>query len=186
MADSSPFRSALGGFHKGDVIAYIEKTATQHRSELLQRDQIISTLQEENRSLQQQLNLLMMATPIPAAPAAEPEPVPQSEPAPAPQVVAESLGDSELMRMELQAYRRAEAVERKANTRARKLYQQLENVCEDTLGGFQLTDSAVKQAIEVMTAQIAVLEQAYQTLTSALSTSREKLEDTNELLEDGE
>ena len=186
MADSSPFRSALGGFHKGDVIAYIEKTAAQHRSELLQRDQIISTLQEENRSLQQQLNLLMMATPIPAAPAAEPEPVPQSEPTPAPQVVAEPLGDSELMRMELQAYRRAEAVERKANTRARKLYQQLENVCEETLGGFQLTDSAVKQAIEVMTAQIAVLEQAYQTLTSALSTSREKLEDTNELLEDGE
>ena len=180
------FRTSLSGFHKGDVPAYIKMTASQYRSNLLECEKTIIALQEENRSLQQQLNLLMMATPIPAAPAAEPEPVPQSEPAPAPQVVAEPLGDSELMRMELQAYRRAEAVERKANTRARKLYQQLENVCEETLGGFQLTDSAVKQAIEVMTAQIAVLEQAYQSLSAALSTSREKLEDTNELLEDGE
>lgn len=191
MADVSySFRSALGGFHKGDVAAYIEKTAIAHRTEILNYEKEIAQLREENYSLQQQLNLLMMATPIPAAPAVEPkpepQPEPQSEPAPAPQVVAEPLGDSELMRMELQAYRRAEAVERKANTRARKLYQQLENVCEDTLGGFQLTDSAVKQAIEVMTAQVAVLEQAYQTLSSALSTSREKLEDTTELLEDGE
>ena len=92
----------------------------------------------------------------------------------------------EMMSMELQAYRRAEAVERNANIRARKLYQQLEDVFADTLDGFQFTDSAVKQAIEVMTAQVAALEQAYQTLSAALDTSREKLAATNELLDDGE
>ena len=173
MADSSyPFRSALGGFHKGDVTGYIEKTAAQHRSELLQRDQIINTLQEENRSLEQQLNLLIMATPV-AAPAPAPEPDPASTPA-------------DLMAMELQAYRRAEAVERNANARAQKLYRQLEDVCEDTLDGFQLTDSAVKQAIEVMTAQVTSLEQAYQALSAALNTSREKLAAANELLGDSE
>lgn len=189
MADSSyPFRSALGGFHKGDVTGYIERTATLHRSELLQRDQIINTLQEENRSLQQQLNLLMMATPV-AAPAPAPAPAPEPEPVPAPTPAPEAAPIStseELMAMELQAYRRAEAVERNANTRARKLYRQLEDVCEDTLGGFQLTDSAVKQAIEVMTAQVSALEQAYQSLSAALNSSREKLAATNELLSDSE
>ena len=36
MAESAyHFRSSLGGFHKGDVTAYIEKTAMQHRTELL-------------------------------------------------------------------------------------------------------------------------------------------------------
>ncbi len=183
MADSSyPFRSALGGFHKGDVTGYIERTATQHRSELLQRDQIINTLQEENRSLQQQLNLLMMATPV-AGPAPTPEPAPAPVPEPAPAPISTS---AELVSMELQAYRRAEAVERNANTRARKLYRQLEDVCEDTLGGFQLTDSAVKQAIEVMTAQVSALEQAYQSLSAALNSSREKLAATDELLGDSE
>lgn len=191
MADSSyTFRTALAGFHKGDVTAYIEKTASQHRSELLQYEQTIQTLQEENRSLQQQLNLLMMATPLPtaSAPAAEPKPAPQAEPAPAPQVAAESLplDDSELMQMELQAYRRAEAMERKASNRARKLYQQLEGVCDSALDEFQLTDAAVKSTIEVMLQQANALEQAYQTLSASLNTSREKLAAMNLLLDDSE
>ena len=79
MAESTyRFRTSLRGFHKGDVTAYIEKTASLHRSEMLEREQKICALQEENRSLQQQLNLLMMATPVatPApAPVCAPEPV---------------------------------------------------------------------------------------------------------------
>lgn len=181
MADTGyRFRSALGGFHKGDVTGYIEKTATQHRSELLERDQIINTLQEENRSLQQQLNLLMMATPV-AAPAPEPTPEPVAEPAPQPEPTP-----AELMSMELQAYRRAEAVERNANNRARKLYHQMEDVCEDALGEFQVTDSAVKKTIEVMLEQANSLEQAYQALSAALNASREKLAAMNALLCDSE
>ena len=177
MADSSrPFRTVMGGFHKGDVVGYIERTAAQHRSELLTRDQIIQELQEENRSLQQQLNLLMMSMPV-AAPAPAPAPAPVAAPDPAPAPAAEP---AELMSQELQAYRRAEAVERNANARARKLYQQLEGVCQETLDGFQLTDSAVKQAIEAMMTQASALEQACQTLSAALNTSREKLAATNE------
>ena len=173
MADSSyPFRSALGGFHKGDVTGYIEKTASLHRSELLQREQMIRTLQEENRSLQQQLNLLMMTMPV-TTPAPAPEPKMEVVSAPT---------TAELEAMELQAYRRAEAVERNANNRARKLCQQVENVCEEALGGFQLTDAAVKEAIEVMLAQTTAIEQVYKTLSDALNTSREKLVSMTELL----
>lgn len=180
MADSAyRFRSALGGYHKGDVAGYIEKAAAQHRSELLEREATIASLREENHSLQQQLNLLMMATPA-SAPAPEPTPAPAPEPAPAP--TPATMSATELMAGELQAYRRAEAVERNASQRARKLYRQLETVCEDALGEFQNTDSAVKQTIEQMLEQANALEQAYQTLSLALNNSREKLAAMNDLL----
>ena len=178
MADSAyRFRSALGGYHKGDVAGYIEKAAAQHRSELLEREATITSLREENRSLQQQLNLLMMSTP---APAPAPEPAPAPAPAPAPTPAAMSA--AELIAGELQAYRRAEAVERNASQRARKLYRQLETVCEDALGEFQSTDSAVKQTIEQMLEQANALEKAYETLSVALNNSREKLATMNALL----
>ena len=82
MAESIyKFRTALSGFHKGDVTAYIEMTAAQHRSELLDMEAELTALREENRSLQQQLNLLMLSTPVtPAEPA--PAPAPAAEPAP--------------------------------------------------------------------------------------------------------
>ena len=179
------FRNALGGFHKGDVTAYIEMTATQHRSELLEKEQRIVALQEENRSLQQQLNLLMMATPAVPAPVPAPAaPAPIPEPAPAPK--QEPASAPELMTMELQAYRRAEAVERNANKRARKLYEQMEGVCEEALSEFHVTDSAVKHTIEVMLQQADALEQAYETLSTALNASREKLAAMNEMLSDDE
>lgn len=191
MADNMyRFRNALGGFHKGDVTGYIEKAAAQHRNELLEKEQIITTLREENRSLQQQLNLLMMSTPI----ASEPEPVqeiaaePVSEPVPepVPEPVEVPVSAPELMSMELQAYRRAEAMERNANNRARKLYHQMEDLCDEALEGFQTTDSAVKQTLEAIMAQANSLEQAYQTLSAALQVSREKLAAMNELITDAE
>lgn len=193
MAESGyKFRSAMGGYRKGDVTAYIEKTASEHRSALLERNQIIAELQKENHSLQQQLNLLMMATPVPAP--AEPEaapveaapapvetaPAPIAEPAPAPAQL------TDMAIQELQAYRRAAAVEQTANRRAKRLYQQLEGLCVDTMGEFQVTDSAVKKTIEVMLQQASSLEQAYETLSSALTASRKKLAAMNELIADTE
>ena len=164
------FRSALGGYHKGDVTAYIEKTAAEHRSELLEREKTIADLQKENHALQQQLNLLMMSTPA-AAPA----------PAPAPAPAKEAAVTGETASLELQAYRRAEAVERAANTRASKLYKQLEGMCVETMDEFRATDEAVKQVIEVMLQQANNLEQTYQSLCTALDHSREKLAAMNDL-----
>lgn len=180
MADNSyHFRSALGGFHKGDVTAYIEKAAVQYRNDLLDREQIIASLRDENRSLQQQLNLLMMSTPVNA----EPTPAPVPEPAPEPVHEPDSV---ELVSMELQAYRRAEAVERNANNRAKKLYRHMEDLCDDALEEFRTTDSAVKQTLEAIMAQADSLEQAYQSLSAALQSSREKLAAMNELIADDE
>ena len=189
MADNTyHFRSALSGFHKGDVTAYIEKTASEHRSALLEMEKTITELQKENRSLQQQLNLLMLSTPAPTpAPAPVEEPVPAPAPAPTPEPApAPAPVQADMTSLELQAYRRAEAVEHAANMRARQLYQQLEGLCVDTMDEFQVTDTAVKQAIEVMMQQAGSLEQAYQTLTAALAASREKLAAMNELFSTNE
>ena len=204
MAASYGFRTALGGFHKGDVIGYIERTLAQHRSELLDYEATVTALREENRSLQQQMNLLLMAMPDlshgPAqAPAEEPasvteesvpapetapvsEPVPAPEAAPAPEVM--DVNNSALLTAELQAYRRAEAVERNAAKRARNIYHQLEDACEGTLDKFKHTDAAFKQAIELIQEQANALEQAYQALSLALDGSRENLASVNELLLD--
>ena len=168
MADSGRlFRTALSGFHKGDVTAYIEKTALQHRSQLLEYEKKITDLQEENRSLQQQLNLLMMATPVTV-----PAPAPVAEPAPAPVVPAEATDWTSL---ELQAYRRAEAAERHANIRVKKLYENMEDLCSGALGDFQAADEAAKQAVAVMMTQVDSLEKAYRALSAALDASREKI-----------
>ena len=186
MADTEySFRSALSGYHKGDVIGYIEKAAAQHRSELLEYEALVTSLREENRSLQQQLNLLMMATPVVSAPAAPVEPVqpvvaevpaPMPELAPAPAAAPE--GD--MLLLELQAYRRAEAVERTANNRVRRLYQKIESLCDTAMDDFRAADTAVKQTVEALLAQTATLEQAYQTLSDALNASRENLTAINE------
>lgn len=58
------FRTSVGGFHKGDVIGYIEKMNTEHRTEILEYESTINSLRDEIRSLNQQLNILMMATPV--------------------------------------------------------------------------------------------------------------------------
>ena len=184
MADTEySFRSALSGYHKGDVIGYIEKAAAQHRSELLEYEALVTSLREENRSLQQQLNLLMMATPVVSAPAAPVEPVVVEVPAPAPEPAPAPIApapEGDMLLLELQAYRRAEAVERTANNRVRRLYQKIESLCDTAMDDFRAADTAVKQTVEALLAQTATLEQAYQTLSDALNASRENLTAINE------
>ena len=178
MADSTyHFRTSMGGYHKGDVTAFIEKTAAKHRSELLEYEKLVTELQERNLSLEQQLNLLLRMPPA-AKPAPDPVDVPEPEPAPVSAGESERL--AELIEMELQACRRAEAAERNANIRARKMYLQMDGLCTDTMEEFQRTDAAVKGAVEAMLQQAASLEQAYQTLSAALAASREKLAEINE------
>ena len=176
------FRSALGGYHKGDVLGFIEKVAAERRSEILDHEKIIADLREENRSLQQQLNLLMISTPIAAPAEPEPEPIAEPVPEPAKEQDPADMSAAELVNMELQAYRRAEAMERSTNKRAMRLYQQLEEVCTDTRGQFDGVGDAVKQTIASMLEQTKALEQSYQQLYDALEASREKIAVMNSLI----
>ena len=169
------FRTALNGFHKGDVAGYIEKINSQHHSEIQKCQELICSLQDENRALKQQLNLMMMSMPL--AEESPPAPAPEAAPSPAqkPEPVSAPAETQDLMHLELLAYRRAEAVEYNAKQRARKLYQQMGILCDDALDQFQTADIAVKQAAQEILSQIDTLEQSYHKISDALRITKEQL-----------
>lgn len=149
------FRTAVGGFHKGDVAEYISKTAAQHSAQLKEYQDRIALLEQENENLRQQF----FTTPLP-------------DPAP---IVPETAPKEEVSELELQAYRRAEATERLANQRAKKLYQTLEAICKDTEQEFSQTDSALAQAVQAVQEQAKAMEDAYHALSALLLHSKEQL-----------
>lgn len=166
MSDrSNSFRTSLSGFHKGDVAKYIEKTAAQHRAKISEKDKIIAAQEQELQSLRKQLELLMMASPE----------------TPAPQ--APTVDDLQhISDFELQAYRRAEAAERLAYNRARKIYAGLETTAEDTLRQFKTVDAAVKQAVDTILSQNTLMEEAYSALAVVLTESQQQLTQIDPLI----
>lgn len=111
MAGIQRFRSAINGFHRQDVVDYIEYINNQHRAEI---EQLNNQLQEAlakaaDGGLQLRLE---------AAEARIRELESEAEKA-APE--AETVHTTQ---EELEAYRRAERAERQANERARQIYEQ--------------------------------------------------------------
>ena len=134
MADFSKFRSSLGGFHRGDVANYIESLSMQHAAAMKEKSGQIDALQaellaarqklqeeEEKRALQIKLDDALAALEAATAPAedeAEDETEAEVEEAP------------DYPKLELEAYRRAEATERLATQRAQQLKRLEENLSE--------------------------------------------------------
>lgn len=157
-----PFRTSLRGYHMDDVAEYIKITTAQHQNELRELQQIISDLRKENHSLQQQLDLMIMFTPTQKSPSVSETP-------------------AKLMSKELEAYRRAQTVERNANDRARELYRQMDAVCAETMEEFRATDAAVNQTLQVISAQMDALAESYRALSAFTESSRQKLASINGL-----
>lgn len=164
------FRTAVGGFHKGDVTEYIARSAANHRTELEKQEKRINTLEEENQALRQQLNLLMMSAAV----------LENDEP----EIQAEEEKPQDIPALELQAYRRAEAAERLANLRAKKLYENLELICQEAEGEFSSANDTVQETVETIRAQAKHLEAACGRLSLALSSSREKLASMDAMVPD--
>lgn len=156
------FRTSLRGFHKDDVAEYIKITDAQHQQELRELQQTINDLRKENLSLQQQLDLMIMFSPAQKSTA-----VPETP--------------AKLMSKELEAYRRAQTVERNANDRARQLYRQLDAVCAETMDEFHATDMAVNQTLKVISTQMEALAESYRALSAFTEASRQKLASINGL-----
>lgn len=164
------FRTAVGGFHKGDVAEYISKTAQLHRTETQQKDKLIDALQQENLELRQQLNILMASSAI-----LEEDPV---------ETVDDPEKSPELTVLELEAYRRAEYAERMANQRAKKLYTQMETICHSTGSEFEAAKTAVEETAQAVFKQAKALDEACRKLTDALQTSREELSALDAMIPD--
>lgn len=119
MAEIQNFRSAFNGFNRQDVVQYIEYMNNQHKSALEQMNNQLLTLREE-----------LAATK--AAPQVDLQP--QLDEALARcQELEEQLNTYAKMQQdnELEAYRRAERAERRAQERAAQIYTQANAVLAD-------------------------------------------------------
>lgn len=151
MAVMQNFRSALNGFNREDVAHYIEYLNSKHNSALNQ-------LKGENQALLEELNALK-DQPAPA----DLEPLCmqlQEENAALQQTVAQlqkqleevsAQNTAALADAELEAYRRAERMERSAKERAQQIYRQATGTLADATS--QVDEAA--QAFDCLSAQLA-------------------------------
>ena len=119
----------------------VELAGLQKRLEQAQADNDalsgqVNTLAQEGAELAEQLKKSeearqeLLARPVPQ-PAEPEEPTPQPEEPETEATPEEPVQEPSLTEKELTAYRRAEQTERNAAVRARRIYAQLSNLCED-------------------------------------------------------
>ena len=181
MADFSKFRSSLGGFHRGDVANYIESLSMQHaaamkeksgqidalQAELLAARQKLEEAEEEKRALQDQLDDALAeleAATAPAEEAAEDETEAEPEEAP------------DYPKLELEAYRRAEATERLATQRAQQLKRELVDFLENTTARYQQTGEDIAALAEDLKSGLKRLEENLSELDLLFGETAEHLE----------
>lgn len=143
MAETYKFRGALSGFNRKDVVQYIEYLSSKHNN-------IVNQLKSENQALKEELAALRSGK----------DAAPQTE---AQEQLPENLADAEL-----EAYRRAERMERTAKERSEEIYRKATATLAEASA--QL-DSAVKHystAAETISAQLSELRAAVETSKTAL------------------
>ena len=172
MADFSKFRSSLGGFHRGDVANYIESLSMQHAAAMKEKtgqiDALRAELQEaeaEKRALRDQLDDALAALEAATAPA-EDEAEDEMEPEEAP----------DYPKLELEAYRRAEATERLATQRAQQLKRELVDFLENTTARYQQTGEDIAALAEDLKSGLKRLEENLSELDLLFGETAEHLE----------
>lgn len=174
MADFSKFRSSLGGFHRGDVANYIESLSREHAAAMKEKtgqiDALRAELQEaeaEKRALQDQLDDALAALEAATAPAEdEAEDETEAEPEEAP----------DYPKLELEAYRRAEATERLATQRAQQLKRELVDFLENTTARYQQTGEDIAALAEDLKSGLKRLEENLSELDLLFGETAEHLE----------
>lgn len=181
MADFSKFRSSLGGFHRGDVANYIESLSMQHaaamkeksgqidalQAELLAARQKLQEAEAEKRALRDQLDDALAELEAATAPAEdEAEDETEAEPEEAP----------DYPKLELEAYRRAEATERLATQRAQQLKRELVDFLENTTARYQQTGEDIAALAEDLKSGLKRLEENLSELDLLFGETAEHLE----------
>ena len=177
MADFSKFRSSLGGFHRGDVANYIESLSMQHaaamkeksgqidalQAELLAARQKLEEAEAEKRALQDQLDDALAELEAATAPDEAEE-----------ETEAEETPD--YPKLELEAYRRAEATERLATQRAQQLKRELVDFLENTTARYQQTGEDIAALAEDLKSGLKRLEENLSELDLLFGETAEHLE----------
>ncbi len=134
MAETFKFRRQFQGFHREDVVGYIDMMNKKYNS-------LVNQLKSENKALQDELDAL------------------RSGKASAP-VQNDAAPSEDCVNPELEAYRRAERAERAAKDRAERLYQQATATLADATA--QVDDAAQQLGAmaDHVSAQISQLQTA--------------------------
>ena len=136
MADFSKFRSSLNGFNRSDVATYIESLCAAHQKELKAAQEQAGALsaqleQETAQKLALQHELDATQTALASTQSALEEALEAlTNPEVPEETSVEEAPAPDYEDLELEAYRRAEAMERAANQRAAKLRAQLDELLE--------------------------------------------------------
>ncbi len=162
MAMGTNFRSAWNGFNRNDVVNYMEECAANYERSLRQ-------LQSENARLREELSTLRAAQSAPP-PAPEPPPEPKPVPAPAPPP-PDLTGD------ELEAYRRAEAVERAARDRADRLSRQMQAVMDTAVQQFEAAGADAESLMSDLSISLRRLNDTFAALRLAFDGASRALKD---------
>ena len=166
------FRSAMGGFHKGDVTKYVCKLHEDHAAALAELEKKCAALERENEALRQAVDQDRLAE-LEAQNGALTRQVQDLE------AKVEELsvtGDPELRAKELEAYRRAEAMERRATQRYQQVKGQVEQISDAMVRDLSGTVDSAKTALEAIGSQLELLQNASHQLSAAMRTGVEKLE----------
>jgi len=142
MAALHQFRSQLNGFHRQDVVNYIELMNNQHNTQLQQLQNQLQLAQENqaDEDLQAKLDAAL-------ARCAELE-----------QQIADLQQNGGCSEQELEAYRRAEKAERQAQTRAHQIYQQANAVLADATAKAEVAAQRISAISDEAVAQLKICQ----------------------------
>ncbi len=162
MAQTHNFRRALNGFHCADVVHYIEYLNKKHADQ-------VNCLQAENQALQKDLEALR-AQPIPEDLSGQLSAM-EAECAEWKLRCAEleaAQEKSSVTTEELEAYRRAERMERDARERSRQIYNQATATLAEATTRIDTAASQFRQIAENVNNQMAALQIAVEGSKAAL------------------
>ena len=181
MADFSRFRSSLGGFNRSDVANYIEALSAEHQKQLkaekAERENVMTQLKELRRTLEQaNAEKKALEEELAQAKAAQEE---------TQKMLEEALNmepdepEEDYSSMELEAYRRAEAMERATGERTAKVRQQLTNLLEETSGRYEQVGQDIKSLSEDLGDHLSRLQEALSELDEVFEQTTERFDNIN-------
>ena len=186
MAASQNFRSAFNGFNREDVVHYLEYLNTKHTNQITQ-------LTTENEALRQQVDALPelenqrsvissledrcaeLTRQLEAAQARCAELEQQLAQSAAPEQNAETPALSPIASDELEAYRRAERIEREAKERAELVYFQANSVLTEASAKVDGISADITQMADEVMSQLTQLQ-------VAVSSSKQALQDASSIM----
>ena len=157
------FRTAINGFHKQDVVRYIEYLNNQHNAQIAQLNNQLKTAQvPADDRLQAKLDAALARCAELEAQLANAPAAPSGE--------------------ELEAYRRAERAERLAQERAEQIYTQANAILADTTAKAEAASARIAELAQLANAQMQAYQEAiagsqalFQEAVDALSTIKPEI-----------